>query len=195
MESRDSSEDPFDFFLQVLLSQISGLSVLKATAVLTLRSVWLTSGCCFLQQQIGIAETLSHFANIWHHHMHHTLEAACWLWLGCQSNNVATGFLDPSLLHCRVLRSYLVQQCSYPCHWPWHQWRFANCDQGCQIVFTRSSQTLMVDKQPNILFAFRWWRHHVHSTVVRPFCKVDKMVGGKVWKWVLSGHLATPMMV
>jgi len=24
------------------------------------------------------------------------------------------------------------------------------------------------------LFAFRW-RHHVHSTVVRPFCKIGKM--------------------
>ena len=26
----------------------------------------------------------------------------------------------------------------------------------------------------SLLFAFRW-RHHVHSTVVRPFCKIDKM--------------------
>ena len=54
--------------------------------------------------------------------------------------------------------------------------------QGCQIVLTRSSQTLF-RKEPNTLFAFRWWRHHVHSTVVIPSCEVSKMVGGKVWRY------------
>jgi len=27
-----------------------------------------------------------------------------------------------------------------------------------------------------LLFTFRW-RHHVHSTVVRPFCEIGKMGG------------------
>ena len=44
-----------------------------------------------------------------------------------------------------------------------------------------------------LLFAFRW-RHDVHSTVVRPFCKI-----GKLWKWYILGTicqcpLATPMV-
>ena len=34
-----------------------------------------------------------------------------------------------------------------------------------------------------LLVAFRW-RHHVHSTVVRPFCKI-----GKSWRW----YILTPL--
>jgi len=60
-----------------------------------------------------------------------TLGAACWLWLGCWSNNAANSHPSPGTFKCkvqRVLRSCLVPQCSYPLHWPWHQRRLANCD-------------------------------------------------------------------
>ena len=45
-------------------------------------------------------------------------EAACWLRLGCWSNNAANS--QPSLgpFNSRVLLSCLVPQCSYPPHWP-----------------------------------------------------------------------------
>ena len=33
----------------------------------------------------------------------------------------------------------------------------------------------------SLLFAFRW-RHHIHSAVVRPFCKIRKM-GSTLWNW------------
>ena len=42
------------------------------------------------------------------------LEAACWLWLGCWSNNVANSHHIPGLFSSRVLRSCLVSQCSHP---------------------------------------------------------------------------------
>jgi len=66
---------------------------------------------------------------------------------GCGARATMLRIASLTLVYnCWVLRSYLVQQCSYPRHWPWHQQRFANCDQGCQIVLTRSSQSLMIDK-------------------------------------------------
>jgi len=43
---------------------------------------------------------------------HFTLEAACSLWLGCRSNNVANSHLSPGPLNSRVLHSCLVWQCS-----------------------------------------------------------------------------------
>jgi len=57
-----------------------------------------------------------------------TPEAACWLWLGCWSNNVANSQPSPGSFDCRVLRSCLVPQCSNPLYWPRHQRRLANCD-------------------------------------------------------------------
>ena len=45
----------------------------------------------------------------------------------------------------------------------------------------------------NTLFAFQWWRHHVHSAVVWPFCKVNEMVGGKVWKWDMVTMAQVPL--
>jgi len=41
-------------------------------------------------------------------------EAACWLWLRCWSNNAANSHPSPGPFDCRVLRSCLVPQCSYP---------------------------------------------------------------------------------
>ena len=43
-----------------------------------------------------------------------TPEAACWLWLVCWSNNSANSHHSPGPFDCRVLRSCLVLQCSYP---------------------------------------------------------------------------------
>ena len=56
------------------------------------------------------------------------LEAACCLGLGCWSNNVANSHPSPGPFDCRVLRSCLVPQCSYPPYWPHHQPCLANCD-------------------------------------------------------------------
>jgi len=46
--------------------------------------------------------------------MRRTPETACWLWLGCWSNNVANSHLSPGPFDCRVLCSCLVPQCSHP---------------------------------------------------------------------------------
>jgi len=55
-------------------------------------------------------------------------EAACWLRLGCWSNNSANSHLSPGAFNRRVRRSCLVPQCSYLPHQPHHQRRLANCD-------------------------------------------------------------------
>jgi len=55
-------------------------------------------------------------------------EVACWLRLGCWSNNSANSHPSPGPFNRRVLRSCLVPQCSCPPHQPRHQRRFANCD-------------------------------------------------------------------
>jgi len=57
-----------------------------------------------------------------------TPESAWWLRLGHWSNNVANSHPSPGPFNCRVPRSCLVLQCSYPPHWPCHQRRLANCD-------------------------------------------------------------------
>ena len=56
------------------------------------------------------------------------LEAACWLRLGCWSNNISNGHLSPGAFHRRILRSCLVSQCSHPPYLPCHQRRLENCD-------------------------------------------------------------------
>ena len=56
-----------------------------------------------------------------------THEAACWLWLGCWSNNSAS-HPSPGPFNRRALRSCLVPLCSNPPHWPCHQRLLANCD-------------------------------------------------------------------
>ena len=56
------------------------------------------------------------------------LEAACWLWLGCWSNNVANSHLSPGAFNRRVLRSCLVPQYSHPPYWPRYQRRLVSCD-------------------------------------------------------------------
>jgi len=55
-------------------------------------------------------------------------EAACWLRLGCWSNNSASSHPSHSPFNHRVLHACLVPQCSYPPHRPRHQRRLANCD-------------------------------------------------------------------
>ena len=44
------------------------------------------------------------------------LKMACWLWLGCWSNNVTNNRLSPGPFNSRVLSSCLVPQCSHPPH-------------------------------------------------------------------------------
>jgi len=56
------------------------------------------------------------------------LEAACWLCLGCFSNNVANRYLSPGPFNNRVMRSCLVPQFSHPPHLLCHQRRLASCD-------------------------------------------------------------------
>jgi len=56
------------------------------------------------------------------------LEAACWLRLGCWSNNVVNSHPSLGAFNRRVLLSCLVAQCSYPPYRPCHQRRLANCD-------------------------------------------------------------------
>jgi len=47
---------------------------------------------------------------------------------GYDCSNVANSHLCHGPYNSRVLRSWLVPQCSHLPHWPCHQWRFANCD-------------------------------------------------------------------
>ena len=47
--------------------------------------------------------------------------------------------------------------------------------------------------EQTLLFVFLW-RQYVHSTVVRSFCKIDKM-GGTLWNWWPFPPLATPVVV
>ena len=58
--------------------------------------------------------------------MRRTPDAAYWLRLGCWSNNATNSYPSLGPFNCRVLRSCLVPQCSYPPHWPRHQRRLAN---------------------------------------------------------------------
>ena len=48
-----------------------------------------------------------------------TLDAACWLWLGCcWSNDATNSHLSTGPFNSRVLRSCMLPQCSHPPHWP-----------------------------------------------------------------------------
>jgi len=49
----------------------------------------------------------------------------------------------------------------------------------CWVLRMRSGNALVVSLCISHKFTFRW-RHHVHSTVVRPFCKI-----GTLWKWYI----------
>ena len=53
---------------------------------------------------------------------------ACWLRLGCWSNNFANSHLSPGTFNRRLVRSCLVLQCSYLPYRPRHQQHLANCD-------------------------------------------------------------------
>jgi len=95
-----------------------------------------------------------HLANI----TRRTTEAACWLRLGCWSNNVANSHPIPVPINCRVLRSCLVPQCSYPPHWPRHQRRLANCD------WTPASYTSGQPSNPHrhpTCWALSQWSHTI----------------------------------
>jgi len=57
-----------------------------------------------------------------------TLEAACWLRLGCWSNSVENTHVSNGPFNCWELLSCRVPQCSHPTFWSCHQRLFANCD-------------------------------------------------------------------
>jgi len=94
--------------------------------------------------------------------MHCTLEATCWLRLGCWSNNVANSHLSPGSFNSILLRSSLVQQCSYPPNWPCYQRRLVICDSipapyaSGQSSYPRRHPTYWTSSQ---------WSHTVSNTL------------------------------
>ena len=79
-----------------------------------------------------------------------TLEAVCWLWMGCWSNNVANSHLSPRPCHSSVLRSFLAPQCSYPPHWPCHQRRLRIMT-GCLRHTPAGNLPILTSIQPDDL--------------------------------------------
>jgi len=88
-------------------------------------------------------------------------EAACWLRLGCWSNNTAYSHPSPGPFNRRALRSCLVPECSYPPHWLCHQWRLANC--GLMPASYTSGQFSNPRKHPTC-WASSQCSHTVSST-------------------------------
>jgi len=93
------------------------------------------------------------------------------------SNNVANSYPSPGALNCRVLRSCLVPQCSYPPHWPHHQRRLANCD--WMLASYTSGQPSNPRRHPTCWASSQWSHivsrmpchgpgHLLHSTLTRP---------------------------
>ena len=104
-------------------------------------------------------------------------EAACWLRLGCWSNNVANSHLSPGAFNCRILRSCLVLQGSYPLRRPHHQRRLANCDRmpasytSGQPFYSRRHQPAELRHSEDTLSLGRRARkpgHLLHSAIIRP---------------------------
>jgi len=92
---------------------------------------------------------------------HCTLEAACWLWLGCWSNNIANSHLSPGSFNSRVLHSCQVPQCSHLPHWLCHQRRFVTCD--WMPAFHTSGHSSYPRRHPTCCASSRW-NHTVSST-------------------------------
>jgi len=65
-------------------------------------------------------------------------------------------------------------------------WRAKGWPRIYSSIGTEFARRFCGDKP--LLFAFRW-RHHVHSTPVRPLCNICKM-GVKLWKWYIFGPMA-----
>jgi len=82
------------------------------------------------------------------------LEVACWLRLGCWSNNSGA-------FNRRILRSCLVPQCSYPLHRPLHQRRLTNCD---WMPASKISEQPSNPRRHPIYWALSQWSHTVSST-------------------------------
>jgi len=88
-------------------------------------------------------------------------EAACWLRLGCWSNNSANSHHSPGAFNFRVLRACLVPQWSYPPHRCHHQRRLANCD-WMPVPYT-SGQPSNPRRHPTC-WASSHWSHTVSGT-------------------------------
>jgi len=77
-----------------------------------------------------------------------TPEAACWLRLRCWSNTIANSHPSLGAINCRVLRSCLVPQCSYPPNWPRHQLRLPNCHWMPAASYTTKQHPILASIQP-----------------------------------------------
>ena len=91
-----------------------------------------------------------------------TPEAACWLRLGCWSDNFAHSHPSPGAFNRRVLCSCLLPQCPYLPYRPRHQRRLANCD-WMPACYT-SGQPSNPRRHPTC-WASSQWSHTVSSTV------------------------------
>jgi len=87
-------------------------------------------------------------------------EAACWLRLGCWSNNSANSSPSPGPFNRRILRACLVPQCSYPPHRTSHQRCHANC--GRMPASYTSEQSSNPRRHPTC-WALSQWSHTVSS--------------------------------
>jgi len=120
----------------VSLNSLGGWSLLLPSIAWSQESLrdWTPSTLCFCFEPKYLGVTLdrsyrqhwviSQEAEI----THSAPETACWLQLGCWSNNSKNSHPSLGELNCRALRACLMPQCSYPPHRPRHQQRLANCD-------------------------------------------------------------------
>jgi len=88
-----------------------------------------------------------------------TFEVACRLGLGCWDNNVVNSHLSP--FSSRVLRSYLVPQCSHPPHWSCHNDALRTVT-GCLRVTTADNVPILAGLQPAEL-----WRRGATLSLAR----------------------------
>jgi len=107
-------------------------------------------------------------------------ETACWLRLGCWSNNSANSHPSPGSFNRRVLSSCMVPQCSCPPHRPRHQRRLANCD-WMPVSYT-SGQPSHPCRHPSCWVSLHWshtvsstpsWSLNTCSTQRSPFYRVQ----------------------
>ena len=70
-------------------------------------------------------------------------DVGCWRRLVCWSNNSANSHPSPGASSRRVLRPFLVPQCSYLPYRPRHQGRLANCLLDARILHNRTTSPIL----------------------------------------------------